>query len=271
MTASAPTPTQLQDVDLSLAVVSKDDYEAELKTLQSMLTELAIACYHNGQRVVVVVEGWDAAGKGGSIRRMVEKLDPRSFRVYPIGAPSDSEAGEHYLQRFWRRLPGRGQLAIFDRSWYGRVLVERVEGLAASGAWQRAYGEINNFEKQLADDGFVVIKLFLHISQQEQLRRYEARLNDPRKHWKMTADDLRNRQRASDYRQAYDEMFLRTSTAWAPWHLVAAEHKWFARLECLRIVVDCLTRQSVGAIPQLTAEEIAETRCLLGLPPDGGS
>lgn len=259
---------RLEDIDLTQAIDSESDYEAQLKKLQSKLVDLAIACFHNKERVVIVLEGWDAAGKGGSIRRIVEKLDPRSCRVHPIGKPDPIEIDEHYLQRFWRRLPQKGQIAIFDRSWYGRVLVERLEGFAEDDEWQRAYDEINDFEKVLTNDGVVVIKLFMHISQQEQLKRYNARLKDPRKNWKMTPEDLRNREKADGYAEAYNDMFSKTHTKHAPWHPIAAEHKWFARVSCLDAVVTGLEQRINTKIPRLSDKEIAEARKLLGIKAD---
>lgn len=260
--ASAP---KLADIDLSQSMDSEERYEEELKRLQNRVAELAIACYHNKNQVVILFEGWDAGGKGGAIRRMVERLDPRSYRVHPIGKPDEREAAEHYLQRFWRLLPPRGNIAIFDRSWYGRVLVERLEGFASKKEWKRAYREINTFEKMLTDDGVVVIKLFLHISQEEQLKRYASRLNDPKKNWKLTPEDLRNRQRANDYLEAYDDMFAKTHTENAPWHAIAGDHKWFARIHCLETVVDSIERKLNTEIPRLTKDEIAEARKLLGI------
>ena len=257
--------TRLEDIDLTRALKSERQYRNRLKKLQCRLSDLAIACYHNRHQVVILLEGWDAAGKGGCIRRMVEKLDPRSCHVYPIGAPSSPEADEHYLQRFWRRLPARGHIAIFDRSWYGRVLVERVEGLAADSAWQRAYDEINRLEKMLSDDGMIVIKLFLHISQEEQLKRYDARLNDPRKNWKLTTEDLRNRQKADQYLAAYNDMLARTHTAGSPWHVIAGEHKWYGRVTALETVVSRLENHIDTRIPRLSPEEIREARLLLGV------
>jgi len=264
MTGKDQSP-RLADVDLSHAIESQDLYESRLGKLQSKLSDQSVACYHNKERVIVLLEGWDAAGKGGSIRRMVQKLDPRSCHVYPIAKPNPIEANQHYLQRFWARLPEKGQIAIFDRSWYGRVLVERLEGFAKRKEWQRAYREINQFEKMLREDGIVIIKLFLHISQKEQLKRYQARLDDPRKNWKLTPEDLRNREKAEEYQQAYDDMFEETHTKVAPWHLVSGEHKWFARIRCLEVVTDTLDKHINTDIPKLTAEEVNEAQKLLGI------
>lgn len=256
---------RLDDIDLRQHWDSEDDYEKQLKKLQTRMADLQTACYHNQERVIIVLEGWDASGKGGAIRRLREKLDPRSYRVYPIGAPDHDEQKEHYLQRFWNKLPPKGHIAIFDRSWYGRVLVERIEGFADKDAWQRGYGEINDFEKMLADDGVVVIKLLLHISQEEQLKRYAERLENPKKHWKLTPDDLRNRERAKDYQEAYEDMLEKTHKEHAPWYTIAAEYKWFARTAVLKTVCERLEKCIDTRIPAYSSEEIAETRRLLGL------
>lgn len=255
----------LKSVDLTQSLASKDIYEAALSDFQKQLSDLAIACYHNAERVVIVLEGWDASGKGGCIRRIVEKLDPRSFRVYPIAAPNEIERGQHYLQRFWDRLPNKGHIAIFDRSWYGRVLVERVEQFASEDEWQRAFDEINDFERMLTDDGVVVIKLFLHISQEEQLRRYQERMSNPRKHWKLTEEDVRNRSRADEYTDAYDDMFKHCNTDYAPWHLIAAERKWFARVECMNAIVKIISKNINVKLPVFSDDEKAEMRKQLGL------
>jgi len=200
----------LKDIDLSAQLDGKQEYESQLNSLQNRIRDLQTACFHNGHRIVIVFEGWDASGKGAAIRRLTEKLDPRSCRVYPTTKPDERERQQHYLQRFWNKIPIKGQIAIFDRSWYGRVLVERIEGFASAKEWIRAYDEINAFETMLSDDGILVIKLFLHISQQEQLKRYLERLENPKKHWKLTEDDLRNRSRADDYAAAYEEMLNKT-------------------------------------------------------------
>ncbi len=196
--------------------------------------------WHRKRRAVVVLEGFDAAGKGGAIRRLTEGLDPRSVSVWPIGPPLADEQGRHYLYRFWARLPPPGTIAVFDRSWYGRVLVERVEKLAPEAAWRRAYHEINQFEKMLVDDGVDVVKLFLAIDPDEQLRRLEARLRDPYKQWKLTENDLRARGRWGGYVQAADEMLTRTSKKRREWRLVPANDKPYARRAVLQMVTAAL-------------------------------
>lgn len=262
MSRSAP---KLSKVDLSLRLPDADAYQTRLKDLQSRLQRLQSASYHNRHRAVIVFEGWDAAGKGGAIRRMTEKLDPRSYRVHAIGPPNDQERDQHYLQRFWSKIPHHGHLAIFDRSWYGRVLVERVEELADKAAWQRAYGEINAFEQQLHDDGVVIVKLMLHISQEEQLRRFAERLANPRKHWKLTPDDLRNRARADAYRAAFQDMLDRTHKPHARWTLIAGEHKWYARTAAVEAVVTALEGVIDPRLPKLSSREIQAARKALGL------
>lgn len=221
---------------------SKQHYREELKKWQKKLLHVQQAIYHQKKRAIVVFEGWDASGKGGAIRRLTGHLDPRGFAVHPIAAPTAEEQGRHYLYRFQTRLPKPGRIAIFDRSWYGRVLVERVEQLTPDDAWQRAYREINEFERMLSDDGVRIIKLFLHISPDEQLRRFEERLHNPYKRWKLTEEDIRNRSKWSDYASATEDMFDETDTRPAPWHLIQAEHKWYARVEVLKKVVKALRK-----------------------------
>jgi polyphosphate kinase 2 (PPK2 family) len=205
------------------------------------------------RRAVILFEGWDAAGKGGTIRRLTERLDPRACKVWPIAGPRDHEQGVHYLYRFWTRLPEAGTIAIFDRSWYGRVLVERVEKLTPAKDWRRAYREINEFERMLVDDGVRLVKLFLHLSPEEQLRRFAERLAEPYKRWKITVGDFRNHARRRDYERAIDDMLKRTSTKRAPWRVVPAEHKWYARVTALEIVAETLGERVPLAPPPLDA------------------
>jgi polyphosphate kinase 2 (PPK2 family) len=233
---------RLGGVDLSLEMKDKDEYEDALEQVQLRLLRLQQHHYHQRQRAIVVFEGWDAAGKGGAIRRLTEKLDPRGLQVWPIGAPTAEEQGRHYLYRFWEKLPPPQRWAIFDRSWYGRVLVERIEKLCPHDAWERAYGEINAFEKMLVDDGAVIVKLFLHISKNEQLRRFHERESNPYKRWKITDDDWRNRKKWNKYERAIDDMFQKTSTREAPWRPIAGERKWYARVSVCRTVADALEK-----------------------------
>lgn len=230
----------LANADLSKSL-DKREYKEKLAEYQVKLRRLALKCYERRQSVVVVFEGWDAAGKGGSIRRMTERLDPRGYHVYAIAAPNIGK-NRHYLWRFWRRLlpPDEKQVVIFDRSWYGRVLVERVEGFAQEHEWKRAYREINRFEQQLTNKGVVVVKFWFHISKDEQLRRFEARKLIPHKRWKLTEEDFRNRERWSDYELAADEMLVRTSTLSAPWTVIEGNDKRYARVKSLRHLVKTL-------------------------------
>ena len=234
-------PGQLATLELARPKLPKKEYKRTLKALQLDLLVLQQAIYAQGGRAIINVEGMDAAGKGGAILRLVRRIDPRGYKVYRIGAPAPWEQARHYLYRFWSRLPGPGELVIFDRSWFGRVLVERVEGLASDSEWRRAYGEINAFEKMLADDGVTLVKLWFHIDPDEQLRRFRERQDNPFKRWKLTKEDWRNRERWDSYIEAAEEMFQQTSTEHAPWTLVAANNKHHARLEALRAVVDALT------------------------------
>ena len=199
-----------------------------------------------GLSTVAVFEGWDAAGKGGAIRRVAGALDAHEYQVIPIGAPTDEELSQHYLWRFWRRLSRAGRVTIFDRSWYGRVLVERVEALASPEEVQRAYGEINDFEQQLVDHRIVVTKFWLHISKDEQLRRFQDRQRQPHKRWKITEEDWRNRERWGDYEVAVNDMVERTSTHSAPWLLIEANDKSYARIEVIRALADRMERALTG-------------------------
>ena len=218
----------------------KDAYEKRLDALQVKMLLIQQTYFHEKRRGIIVFEGWDAGGKGGAIRRLTEKLDPRGFHVWPIGAPRPDEQGRHYLYRFWQRLPPPGLLAIFDRSWYGRVLVERVEGLIPKSAWKRAYDEINEFERMLTDDDVRIVKIFMHITPDEQLRRFAERLSNPYKRWKLTKDDIRNHRRWNDYVEAIEDMFDQTSTKHAPWALVEGNKKWVGRVDALKVVTDAL-------------------------------
>ena len=189
---------------------------------------------------VLAFEGWDAAGKGGAIRRVTQALDPRLYRVVGVAAPTDEERAQHYLWRFWRHLPRAGCAALFDRTWYGRVLVERVEGLARPDEWGRAFGEINAFEEQLTAHGTVLCKFWLHLSPAEQLRRFKERQRVDFKRYKITDEDWRNRDKWADYHRAVDDMIARCSTEFAPWTLVAGDNKKFARIQILKTVVQRL-------------------------------
>ncbi len=216
------------------------DYSGEMKRCQARLRELEHIIYEKRIPVVIVYEGWDAAGKGGNIKRVTENLDPRGYRVIPVAAPTDIELNHHYLWRFWINLPKAGHIAIFDRSWYGRVLVERVEGFCSQEEWKRAYKEINEMEEQLADNKTVVIKFWLHIDKDEQLRRFEERKVTPHKQWKITDEDWRNREKWDQYESAVNEMIFRTSTGYAPWVVVESNDKKFARLKTIKTIIERL-------------------------------
>jgi len=221
---------QAQSVSQELYKSTMRDYQLELLNIQRLLAK-------SKHSVLVIVEGPDAAGKGGAIKRVVEKLDPRGVRVYSIVKPTAEEYQHHYLWRFWNKLPAYGQIAIFDRSWYGRVLVERVEGFATEAEWKRAYQEINDCERMLTDDGAVIIKLYLHISKEEQLSRFKEREADPYKNWKITDEDWRNRQHWNEHNRAAEEMVQLTDTEYAPWTIIPANYKWYARVQVLKTVV----------------------------------
>ena len=233
----------LETLDLGKQL-SKAQYERDLVRYQVQLRELAWQLYLRKRSLVVVFEGRDAAGKGGCIRRLTEKLDARGYEVFPIAAPDGEDKTHHYLWRFWRRLlpPDEKQVMVFDRSWYGRVLVERVEGFCPEDAWKRAYREINDYERQLVDAGAMVVKFWLQISAEEQLRRFEKRQNTPYKRWKLTPEDWRNREKWDRYEVAVEDMLLKTSTLTAPWTVVEANFKWFARVKCLKTIVNTVSR-----------------------------
>ena len=251
---SSKKKAPLDTVDLSLRL-EDEEYRERLKALQASVRQLAYRLYEAGRALVVVFEGWDAAGKGGAVRRFTEYLDPRGYQVYPIAVPKGDSAVRHYLWRFWRRLepPRDRQIQIFDRSWYGRVLVERVEGFATKREWKRAYEEINDFERQLTDAGITVVKFWIHLSPEEQLRRFEQRDITPHKQWKLTGEDWRNREKWSQYEEAVNDMIERTSTETAPWTLVAGEDKHHARVRVLE-VLEAGLKQAVGsATPERAA------------------
>ena len=232
----------LETLDLTHKL-ERSDYIRQLARRQIQLRELGWQLYQQQQPAVVVFEGWDAAGKGGVIKRITEKMDPRGFVVYPISAPHGEDKTKHYLYRFWRRLPERGSIAIFDRSWYGRVLVERVEGFAAEKEWKRAFKEINAFERQLQDSNTVVVKFWLHISRDEQLKRFEERQSIGYKAWKLTEEDWRNRDKWGAYEDAAEEMLVKTSTTLAPWTLVESNDKYWARVKVLSRLVEVLSKE----------------------------
>jgi polyphosphate kinase 2 (PPK2 family) len=231
----------LEILDLSRKL-GQQEYETQLKRRQIQLRELGWQAYLKKRPVVIVFEGWDAAGKGGAIKRLTERIDPRGYAVFPISAPQGEDKTKHYLYRFWRRLPERGQIGIFDRSWYGRVLVERVEGFATEAEWKRAYREINSFERQLCDYGGILLKYWIQISREEQLRRFEERKVTGYKAWKLTDEDWRNRDKWPQYEEAVEEMLLKTSTRTAPWTLIEGNDKNYARVKVLNQAVEVLSK-----------------------------
>jgi AMP-polyphosphate phosphotransferase len=234
---------RLDDLDLSLKL-SRAHEAQRLEAAQNRLLELRLALGGQtskgtiGPPVIVLFEGWDASGKGGAIKRLVAPLDPRHIRVSQFGAPTYDEKRHHFLWRFGPAIPGWGGMAVFDRSWYGRVLVERVEELASEAQWKRAYAEITGFERTLSDEGAIIIKYWLHLSDEVQLRRFERRRDDPLKRWKLTDEDWRNRGRRHEYEQAVEDMLASTDTAWAPWTLVEGDSKRWARVRVLESAVE---------------------------------
>jgi polyphosphate kinase 2 (PPK2 family) len=236
---AASRQTILDRVDLSLSL-PRDEYEQQLAQLQERLFRLEHELYVARLPAVIVYQGWDAAGKGGTIKRLTRGLDPRGYRVVPVGPPTAEEKAHHYLWRFWKNVPKAGHITIFDRSWYGRVMVERVEGLCTEDQWQRAFREINEFEHQLADFGTALVKFWLQIDRDEQLRRFQAREQTPYKRWKITAEDWRNREKWEQYEVAVVEMLERTSTTYAPWTILEANCKLYARIKALRTVAEAL-------------------------------
>ncbi|MDX6601605.1 MAG: AMP-polyphosphate phosphotransferase [Solirubrobacterales bacterium] len=236
---------RLDQVDLSLSL-GRQEAEQELRSSWKRLTELRLTLAGLlgsegiGPPVCVLFEGWDASGKGGSIKRLVAPLDPRHVRVVQFAAPTPDEKRHHFLWRFWPALPGWGGMAVFDRSWYGRVLVERVDELASRTEWLRAYDEINDFEHSLAEEGTIIVKLWLHISAKEQLKRFEQRAANPLKAWKLTDEDWANRSKRGEYEQAVEDMLARTDQPRAPWHAIAAESKRYARVAVVRTVIEAI-------------------------------
>ncbi|NOD29478.1 polyphosphate kinase 2 family protein [Ruegeria atlantica] len=241
-------PPKLSDADLTRKL-NKKVYFDQLIELQTRLARIQQAYLFHGLKGVLVFEGWDAAGKGGTIRRISQALDPRSFKVWPIGAPRNYYLNRHYLLRFWERLPPSGAISAFDRSWYGRVLVERIEKLTPETRWRAAYQEINDFERMLVDDGTRIVKLFFHISQEEQMRRFTERLTNPMKRWKLTYEDFRNREKWDIAEVAVDEMLARTSTEVAPWHVIPSNNKKYARITAMKAIVEAFS-EGVDLNPQ---------------------
>ena len=232
----------LNSVDLSLSF-TKEEYRERLNVLQKRLSLLHSELYRRRIPVVIGFEGWDAGGKGGAIKRLTECMDPRGYEVHPTASPNDIESAHHYLWRFWQAMPKDGHVAIFDRTWYGRVMVERIEGFCTTEEWKRAYKEINDMEAQLAHSGAIVLKFWMQIDKEEQKRRFEERMNIPEKRWKITEEDWRNRAKWDLYEEAVDEMLIRTSTTYAPWIIVEGNCKYYARIKVLETVVNAIEKR----------------------------
>lgn len=229
----------LSKADLSLRY-TQEEYKEKLKKLQKKMEKLHGELYRRRIPVVLGFEGWDAGGKGGAIKRLTQKMDPRGYVVNPTASPNDIEKAHHYLWRFWKAMPKDGHVAIFDRTWYGRVMVERIEGFCTKEEWQRAYKEINDMEKDLHDAGAIVIKFWMHIDKDEQERRFRERQENPEKQWKITDEDWRNREKWDQYEDSVNEMLLRTSTDYAPWVVVEGNDKYYARIKVLSAVVKAI-------------------------------
>ena len=227
----------LESADLTKRL-DKEEYQKQLEECRDKLQELHNEVYRKKIPVTIAYEGWDAAGKGGNIKRLTSALDPRGYEVHPIASPTPDEINRQYLWRFWRRLPKTGHIAIFDRTWYGRVMVERIEGLCTEEEWKRAYDEINEFERELTDSGMVVIKFWVHIDKDTQLERFRDRENTPEKKWKITQEDWRNREKWDMYEKAVNEMLLKTNTQKAPWYILESNDKRYARIKAMKTVID---------------------------------
>ena len=247
---------------------SKEEYKDALGKQQEKLFHVQQSYFHQKKRALVVFEGWDASGKGGAIRRITEKLDPRGVSVFPVAKPAKEDQDKHFLYRFWQHIPSPGTLKIFDRSHYGRVLVERVDQLIDEKTYQRGYDEINAFEKTLSDSGVRIIKLFMHISPKEQRERFEERLHNPFKRWKLTEEDLHNRKLRKEYVKAVNEMFERTHTSYAPWRIINGEYKWQARVDVLDTIVARLSEGVDISPPQLDENLIAQASKQLDVDED---
>jgi len=230
------------------------DYAADLAALQERLSRILVSHIVNRRRSIVLCEGWDAAGKGGAIQRLTAGWDPRAYRVWPISAPTDEEKARHFLWRFWTKLPAAGTIAVFDRSWYGRVLVERVEGYASEAEWRRAFDEIEAFEAQQIEDGTTIVKLFFHVTQETQDERLRARIDHPWKRWKVTPDDFRNRAKRDAYLAAIEDMLAETDSKAAPWHIIDGNNKKAARIAAMTAAAEALERGLPAEPPPIDPE-----------------
>jgi polyphosphate kinase 2 (PPK2 family) len=246
----------LEKIDLSKKL-KKKKYKAQLPKLQRRLYDLETAAWKAAVPSIIIFEGWDAAGKGTTISTLTQRLDPRGFKLYPIRGARTYESMRPWLWRFWLKLPNYGEMAIFDRSWYGRVMVERVEGLTPESEWQKAYRDIMDFEHTIADDGYVLVKFWLHISKDEQLRRFKVLEKNPLKSWQVTEEDWDHHHRYDDYLVAVEEMLERTETEWAPWTIVEATNRWWARSKVFNTIINALSERlaEIGALPEASEEE----------------
>lgn len=241
----AKAPVKLDDLDQTKSL-DQENYKKELRQYQLQLLNMQLSLREKKLSTILVLEGPDAAGKGGTIKRLVERLDPRLVRVYSIIKPTPEEYQRHYMWRFWNKLPACGELVVFDRSWYGRVLVERVEGFCSDAEWKRAYREIVEFERQLVDNGTIILKLYLHITKEEQLDRFKRREADPYKHWKISDEDWRNRRHWKEHNEAAEDMFEKTHTEQAPWTVIPSNYKWYARVKSVKMVCERVAK-ALGA------------------------
>jgi len=238
-TSDNKTHIKLSEIDLT-KTLSKKEYKEKIKPLQQRLRELQFKLYENRVSVIILYEGWDAAGKGGNIKRLIKELDPTGYEVIPIGKPTTEEHDHHYLWRFWTKIPKQGHIAIFDRTWYGRVLVEKVEGYINEEQGERAYKEINEMEKALTLSNAIVVKFFIHIDKEEQLKRFEKREVNPHKNWKITEEDYRNREKWDKYVLAIEQMINNTSTESLPWNLIEGNCKRYGRIKVLETVINTI-------------------------------
>lgn len=259
-------------IDLSQYEAGKKysgDYDNDLKNLQDQMSKLQALHILHGARTLIIFEGWDAAGKGGAIKRMTSSLDPRYYQVFPISAPTEEEKDKHFLWRFWNKLPGKQEISIWDRSHYGRVLVERVEEFCSEAEWRRGYDEINEFESRQGEIGTKIIKIFLHVTAATQDKVLTERLNDPAKRWKVTAEDFRNRERRAKYLDALKDMFKRTHTHWAPWTVIDGNNQKAARIAVLTHVIGELEKSVPQEFPGADPEIVALARRTIGYSPTG--
>ncbi|MFN3619817.1 polyphosphate kinase 2 family protein [Sphingorhabdus sp.] len=244
-------------------------YDSDLKDLQDRMSRLQALHILHGARTLIVFEGWDAAGKGGAIKRLTSSLDPRYYQVFPISAPTTEEKDKHFLWRFWNKLPGKQEISIWDRSHYGRVLVERVEGFCNEAEWHRGYDEINEFESRQGEIGTRIIKIFLHVTADTQDKVLTERLDDPAKRWKVTAEDFRNREKRGDYLEALKDMFKRTNTHWAPWTVIDGNNQKSARIAVLKHVIHELEKSVPQAFPDADPQILALAQKTIGYSPKG--